>query len=390
VSFKGAAVLLSSPDGRVDCSPFFAPGRPLKTRMVKVKLSGSGKTAAGQRATINDIARLAGVSKKTVSRVINQSPFVKEETRARIDAVIQQIGYTPDPQARGLAFRRSFLIGLVYDNPNAQYIVNSQEGVLDALRGSAFELVVHPCDRLSEDFVPGVLRFVERQKLHGVILLPPVSENQALARALEEIDCQFVRLASVRLDHSPRMIVSTDREAAAEAATYLEALGHRRIGFIAGPSHHRSAHERQGGFVAALEKRGLTLPRELIVEGAYSFESGVACAEALLGQRPRPTAIFASNDEMAAGVYKAAYRLRISIPDELSVIGFDDSPVASRLSPALSTVRLPIRDMARLAATKLLPAGERGGGGGEGDAGGVSQIVPHLVVRDSTRPPRAG
>jgi LacI family transcriptional regulator len=353
--------------------------------MVKVKSPGSGTLAPGQRATINDIARLAGVSKKTVSRVINQSPFVKEETRARIDAVIQQIGYTPDPQARGLAFRRSFLIGLVYDNPNAQYIVNSQEGVLDALRGSGFELVVHPCDRLSEDFVPGVRRFVERQKLHGVILLPPVSEDQTLARALEEIDCQFVRLASVRLDNTTRMIVSSDRDAAAEAATYLEALGHQRIGFIAGPTHHRSAHERKGGFMDALAKRGVTLPPELIVDGAYSFESGVACAEALLARRPRPTAIFASNDEMAAGVYKAAFRLKIAIPDELSVVGFDDSPVASRLSPSLTTVRLPIRDMARLAASKLIPAG---GAHGEVAAGSVSRIVPHLVVRDSTQPPR--
>ena len=342
----------------------------------------AGQRAIGQRATINDIARLAGVSKKTVSRVINQSPFVKEETRARIDAVIQEIGYTPDPQARGLAFRRSFLIGLVYDNPNAQYIVNSQEGVLDALRGSAFELVVHPCDRRSADFVPGVQRFVERQKLHGVILLPPVSEDQALARSLEEIDCQFVRLASVRFDDTPRMIVSSDREATAEAANYLEALGHRRIGFIAGPAHHRSAHERQAGFMGALEKRGLTLPADLVVEGAYSFESGVACAEALLARRPRPTAIFASNDEMAAGVYKAAFRLKIAIPDELSVVGFDDSPVASRLSPALTTIRLPIRDMARLAASKLIPPMAS-----DPEANGLSRIVPHLIVRDSAQPP---
>ena len=364
MSFNVCASLLSS----VDCAP-----------MPEVKLSGGG-TIAGQRATINDIARLAGVSKKTVSRVINQSPFVREETRARIDAVIQEIGYTPDPQARGLAFRRSFLIGLVYDNPNAQYIVNSQEGVLDALRGSAFELVVHPCDRRSEDFVPGVQRFVERQKLHGVILLPPVSEDQALARSLEEIDCQFVRLASVRFDDTPRMIVSSDREATAEAANHLEALGHRRIGFIAGPSHHRSAHERQAGFMGALEKRGLTLPADLVVEGAYSFESGVACAEALLARHPRPTAIFASNDEMAAGVYKAAYRLKIAIPDELSVVGFDDSPVASRLSPALTTIRLPIRDMARLAASKLIPPMAS-----DPEANGLSRIVPHLIIRDSTR-----
>ena len=358
--------------------------------MPKVKSPGGGKLAAGQRATINDIARLAGVSKKTVSRVINQSPFVREETRARIDAVIQEIGYTPDPQARGLAFRRSFLIGLVYDNPNAQFIVNSQEGVLDALRGSAFELVVHPCDHRGEDFVSGVQRFVERQKLHGVILLPPVSEDPTLARALEEIDCQFVRLASVRFDNTPRMIVSSDREATAEAANYLESLGHRQIGFIAGPAHHRSAHERQAGFMGALEKRGVSVPADLIVEGAYSFESGVACAEVLLARRPRPTAIFASNDEMAAGVYKAAYRLKISIPDELSVVGFDDSPVASRLSPALTTIRLPIRDMARLAAAKLIPPAAPAPESPALESAGPSQIAPHLIVRDSARSPAPG
>src|SRR4030088_2467489 len=123
------------------------------------------ESMAGRRATLNDIARLANVSKKTVSRVINQSPFVKETTRAKIDAVIQQIGYAPDPQARGLAFRRSFLIGLVYDNPNAQYIVNMQDGVLDALRGSGFELVVPPCGSLMQDLLPRFRRFLQRPKL---------------------------------------------------------------------------------------------------------------------------------------------------------------------------------------------------------------------------------
>src|SRR6187402_3263833 len=107
---------------------------------------------AGRNVTINDIARLAGVSKKTVSRVINASPLVRDDTRTRVESVIRQLRFVPDLQARGLAFRRSYLIGLVYDNPNAQYIVNIQDGVLDALRGSGFELVVHPCDRLSEDF----------------------------------------------------------------------------------------------------------------------------------------------------------------------------------------------------------------------------------------------
>jgi len=311
---------------------------------------------------------------------------VKEATRAKIDAVIQQIGYAPDPQARGLAFRRSFLIGLIYDNPNAAYIVNIQDGILDGLRGSGFELVVHPCDRLSDDFLPGIRRFIERQKLHGVVLIPPISEDQMLAQALREIDCQYVRVAAVRLDTTSRLILCNDHEATAEAANYLEALGHRRIGLITGPPQYRSAHERISGFTAALEARGLTIPPEMVVEGAYTFDSGVACAEALLARRPRLTAIFACNDEMAAGVYKAAYRLRISIPEELSVIGFDDSPMATRLSPSLTTIRMPIRDMGRLAAAKLIPVKAAD----DMDTAVVTRVNLHLVVRESTQPPPDG
>jgi LacI family transcriptional regulator len=359
-----------------------AEGPAPRPASIAAAASAAAGAAAGlgRRATINDIARLASVSKKTVSRVINQSPFVKEETRAKIDAVIREIGYQPDPQARGLAFRRSFLIGLVYDNPNAQYIVNIQDGALDALRGSGFELVVHPCDRRSEDFVPGVRRFVERQKLHGVILLPPVSEDQNLTKALQELDCDYVRIASVKLDTSEHMVASNDREATAEVGKYLESLGHTRIGLIAGPPQYRSANERQSGFIGALQQRGVKVAPEYIVEGNYTFDSGVVCAEALLTRSPRPTAIFACNDEMAAGVYKTAYRLGIRIPEELSIVGFDDSPLASRLWPSLTTVRLPIRDMGRLAASKLLPAAGA-------EAAATSIVVPHLVVRDSSRPP---
>lgn len=343
----------------------------------------------GRRPTINDIARLAHVSKKTVSRVINQLPFVREETREKVNSVIQQVGYAPDPQARGLAFRRSFLIGLVYDNPNAQYIVNIQEGVLDALRGSGYELVVHPCDVKSDDFIPGVRRFIERQKLHGVIMLPPVSENSTLARAVQELDCRYVRVAAVRFENEVDMIVSNDRDATSEVANYLESLGHRRIGIILGPSSFRSTHERLTGFVTALKKRGVKIPAELMVEGGYTFESGVACAEMLLARRPRPTAIFASNDEMAAGVYKAAYRMGLRIPEDLSVVGFDDSPLASRLWPALTTVRLPIRDIGRQAAAKLMPLDLQGKNRNESPASGITLVAPHLVVRESAQPPHA-
>jgi LacI family transcriptional regulator len=339
-------------------------------------------SAASGKATINDIARLAGVSKKTISRVINDSPLVKPETRTKVHALMGEYGYMPDPQARGLAFRRSFLIGLVFDNPTAQYIVNIQYGVLDALRETSYELVVHPCDSKGEGYIDGIRRFAQQQKLHGVILIPRASEDQALAEALRAIECRYVRIASIPLDDADRMLVTHDRIASAEAANYLESLGHRRIGLITGPRRYRSSIERGEGFVDALMRRGIKVPSEHIYEGGYTFESGVAGAEQLLARPDRPTAIFACNDEMAAGVYKAAQRMGISIPADLSVVGYDDSPLASQLWPALSTVRLPIRDVGRQAAALLLAQ--------DGAASAVmASVTPHLLIRDSCQPPQS-
>src|SRR5690606_17009589 len=165
--------------------------------------------------------------------------------------------------------------------------------------GSEYEVVVHPCDRKNPDFIAGVRRFVERQKLRGVILLPPISENDELTRALTAADCAYVRISYTPLDEPARMVLSNDRLAAAAVANYLVSLGHRRIGYIAGPSGLRSAIARLAGFREALAARQITVPDELIVEGGYTYESGVAGAEKLLALDPRPTAIFASNDEMA-------------------------------------------------------------------------------------------
>jgi LacI family transcriptional regulator len=337
-----------------------------------------GQAVAG-KATINDIARLAGVSKKTVSRVINHSPLVRPDTREKVSALMRQHGYVPDPQARGLAFRRAFLIGLVFDNPTAQYIVNMQYGALDALRDSGFELVVHPCDSKQAGYIDGIRRFVQQQKLYGVILIPRVSEDQELADALQEIGCRYVRIASIPLDAPGRMLVTQDRQAGAEVADYLESLGHRHVGLITGPLRYRSAVERGGGFTDALAKRGIALAPGCVYEGGYTFESGVAGAEQLLSQSPRPTAIFACNDEMAAGVYKAAQRMGVAIPGELSVVGYDDSPLASQLWPALSTIRLPVRDIGRQAAAMLLSAAE--------PRAAALSVTPHLVTRDSSQPP---
>lgn len=336
----------------------------------------------GRKATINDIARMAGVSKKTVSRVINDSPFVQKETRDRIKAIMAETDYTPDPQARGLAFRRSFLIGLVYDNPNSQYIVNMQLGLLDALRGSGFELVVHPCDRTSPTYLADLRDFVERQKLFGVVLTPSASEDDRLARILDEIGCEYVRIASVELDVPKHMLVSHDRIGGEQAARCLVNLGHREIALITGPVSFRSSHERRAGFVAALSEAGIALPPKRIYEGAYTFESGIEGASALLALKPRPTAIFAQNDEMAAGVLQAARQAGLSVPEDLSIVGYDDFKIALVVWPQLTTIHTPTREIGRLAGDKVMAKDDS-------TLEADPARLPSLIVRGSTAPPKA-
>jgi LacI family transcriptional regulator len=338
-----------------------------------------------RRPTINDVARLARVSKKTVSRVINDSPFVRGETRERILAIMAELGYAPDPQARGLAFRRSFLIGLVYDNPSSQYVIDMQQGILDAVRGLGFELIVHPCNRRQPNFLAELRSFVERQKLFGVVLPPSVSEDEDVRKMLTEVGCPYTRIASISLDEPARMVVTHDHRGAAEAARHLADLGHRRIAFISGPDMFRSSHERRRGFAQGLADRGLKLAAKYVKEGAYTFDSGIACAKKLLAMDPPPTAIFAGNDEMATGVYRAARDAGLEIPRDLSVIGFDDSAICSKVWPPLTSVLLPIREMGRIAATKLLLEG-----GALRDRVEHPDVLPTLVVRQSTSPQRDG
>lgn len=304
--------------------------------------------------TINDVAREAGVSKKTVSRVINKSPLLNGETRQRVEDVIARLGYVPNVQARALALRRNFLIGMVHDNPNAQTVMNVQQGMLEAIQDTEFELVVRPVDRGSPAMIDNLRLFLERQRLFGVLFMPPVSENDAVARLCAEIGCRYVRMGSVELDSPAHMVTSNDREAVREATAYLIAQGHRRIGLVTGPHGFRSTSERRLGFEAALRDAGIPLQRSLVAEGNYKFESGLIAAERLLDVVPRPTAIFSSNDEMAAGIIHAACQRGMSVPQDLSVIGFDDTPIAAHMWPPLTTVRWPIASMARSAALKLI------------------------------------
>ena len=337
----------------------------------------------GRKPTINDVADLAGVSKKTVSRVINDSPLVNDSTREGIQAIIKHIGYRPDPQARGLAFRRSHLVGLIYDNPNPQYVVNVQLGILDGLRGTGFELVVHPCDRKSDTFIEDAQRFIELQKLYGVIVTPSVSEDERLAEVLREIGCAYIRIASIALDLDRRMIVTNDRIGGLEAGRHLAGLGHTRIAIVAGRRSFRSAYERRIGFEEGLAESGIRVPPEYVLQGDYTFESGLARGADLLDLDPPPTAVFAANDEMAAGVLQAALVSGLEVPNDLSVVGFDDFQTATRIWPRLTTVRTPSREIGKLAAERLLKFGDD-----ESIDPGTNQTIPRLIRRKSAQAPR--
>ncbi|MFO1254743.1 MAG: LacI family DNA-binding transcriptional regulator [Sphingomonadaceae bacterium] len=306
------------------------------------------------KPTINDVARLSGVSKKTVSRVINQSPLLNDATRQKVKAVIAELGYVPNPQARALALRRNFVLGMIYDNPNAQMVLNFQEGVLDAIRGSEYALLIHPVDRHSPTLFDDIRRFIEQQRLSGVAILPPLSENDAFAALFDELGCNYVRMGSAELDDPAHLVQSNDREAVREGVAHLIALGHRRIGLVEGPEGFRSALERREGWREALEAHGLDTGAELIARGSYTFETGKEAGRQLLDLAEPPTAIFASNDVMAAGVVHVARERGLVVPDDLSVVGFDDTAIAATIWPPLSTVRWPIRTMARSAALKLL------------------------------------
>lgn len=342
------------------------------------------RSNAGSKLTISDIARLANVSKKTVSRVINHSGLVKPATRDRILQIVDKHGYRPDPQARALALRRSYLVALISDQPNPQYVVDMQRGILEAMAGTAYQLVVRPCDRSSPTLYDDICEIITLQKFFGVVLTPSISEDDELIGRLRRIECPYVRIAAVSLDTPENMIETHDYVGAAEAARHIASLGHERIAHIHGPNTFLSASERLRGFKVGLAEYSLKLDPAYVLKGGYTFESGMECGRQLLELPQPPTAVFCGNDEMAVGVYQAARRAGLAIPEDLSIVGFDDAPIATRIWPTLTTVRLPIVHMGRIAAQLLISNHDRMAM----EPPSATSVMPSLLVRDSTGKPR--
>jgi LacI family transcriptional regulator len=334
--------------------------------------------------TIKDVAQHAQVSLKTVSRVINNETAVHPNTRARVVKAIEELRYQPNPSARSLRSAESCSIGLIYDNPNPHYIVSVQNGVLSVCREMGFELQIHPCDSSAATLAQDLTDVVHRSRLAGLVLAPPMSERTELARVLSAAAIPLVRIISAAKDPAdgyPCVFVD-DRDAAYDITEHLIQLGHTRIGFLWGGKQHRSSPERFEGYEDALRDYGIEPDKKLILKGDYTFDDGFRGARKLFALKNRPSAIFGSNDEIAAGVLAAARAAGLNVPYDVSIAGFEDSPFSRQSWPALTTARQATNAIARHAARLLITRLRPGR-----DTIGNQGFSPQLIVRGSTAPP---
>lgn len=342
------------------------------------------------KATIDDVAALAGVSIKTVSRVVNQEPNVRDQTREKVEQAIAELNYQPNQAARTLASHHSRLISLVYEDPtlyaspSSGFIIRMQQGALRACYKAGYALLIHPLRYEEKNAAKNLTRHIEIVRPDGVILAAPLSNVEKLARTVEATGTPLVRIAPGKKRCKQFSVSTNDREISAEMTRYLASLGHRRIAFIAGNPTHKAVGYRLLGYKDALEECGLPIDEELIGQGNNLIDSGEFAAEKLLALEDPPTAIFAANDDMAAGVVRVADRLGIKIPDELSVVGCDDVALAQLINPALTTINQPLASMASAAVDALVKSIKK-----KKDPTGAEIIPAEIRVRESTAPPPA-
>jgi len=334
--------------------------------------------------TIQEVADLAQVSSKTVSGGINNEPLVRADTRKRVLEAIEQLNYRPNLNARGLASNRSFLIGLFCDRPG-DYLSEFQQGAIVRCRESYMHLMVETVDVRGPDIDKQMDALLGQLRLEGVILLPPLSDHPVVLNKLHEASTPIVRIAPKHSLSATPSIGIDDYAASRQVTAHLVSLGHRRIGFILGRPEHGATEQRYLGFVDEMRAHQIPVDSDLVQTGNFEFGDGLICAERMLRAAAPPTAIFASNDDMAAAVVSMARKCGLDLPGQLSVAGFDDAPVASMIWPELTTVRQPVAAMARIAADLIIRLEPRRNGWPDRIP---RHLLDHeLVIRNSTARP---
>ncbi len=349
---------------------------------------GSSRARPGRRIdvgskTINDVAKHAGVSKKTVSRILNSEPHVSAALRERVLNAVKELRYRPRTSARSMRGGRSYVLGFLLTGPYP-YAIEGQLGALTACRRAGYHLLVEAMDPAGTDLDEGLELLTGGLPVDGVILLPPLCDNQALMSGLDTAGIPYARIAPATDRQRTPYVDPDDLRAAHVMTEHLLELGHTRIGFIKGPAGHLASTLRLDGYRQALKDWGLAAEEELILDGRFTFESGYDAAGPLLHLADPPTAVFASNDLMALGVMARAQELGLRLPQALSVAGFDDIPSAAMTRPDLTTMRQPIARMTEIATEMLIGRAP----GVEGGARPLHRTLGcELVIRRSTAPP---
>lgn len=333
------------------------------------------------RVRLEDVARVAGVSPKTVSRVLNDEPNVRQSTRDRVRQAMEKLNYRPHIWARSLASNQSYTVAILHDNPSPSYLTEIENGVLEACDRHGYSMLVRPLSIDARDFVKSVQTMISVQKPDGLVLTPPVSDDVELLECLHEHDVCFASV-SPKLREGAIGVFMDEQQAAREIVYKLIDMGHRRIAHVIGHPKHGASGWRMSGYLEALSTRGIAVEESLVFQGDFSFESGVRAAHRMFALAEQPTAIFAGNDDMASGVLWAAAEHGLVVPRDLSVCGFDDTPISRQVWPTLTTVHQPVRAMGRIASQQLL---DRLRGRGEGC---MVQVPFRLEIRDSMGPVR--
>lgn len=337
--------------------------------------------SAPSKVTIVDVAREAGVSYATVSRVLNDEPYVKPQTRERVTTALHQMGYVANRQARSLRTGRSGMVGLLVRDLGTGYIGQIISGIDAEIAATDFEMLLFTTHHQASE--PEYVATFVGGMADGLLLVLP-HNAEAYSELLNQRRYPHVFVDYKGLDKGPA-IGADNFNGAIIAVNYLASLGHRRIGFITGDMSLTSAVDRLDGFQHSIASHGLIDDPALVVEGNYHQPSGYTGAQALLALPEPPTAIFAANDAMAFGAIDAIRDAGLRIPVDVSVIGFDDTPQAAGGSPALTTIRQPLEEMGRQALQMLLTYIEDPERPFE-----YRELPTELVVRDSCRPVAAG
>lgn len=331
--------------------------------------------------TIYDVAREAGVSDATVSRVFNNKDSVREVTRERVLAAAKKLGYVANLQARSLAGGKINVIGLLIPGLDNGYLVEIVRGVDQALGQSGYELMIHTTHRRGNNEAD-YLQYVANGLTEGILLVVPFLSGDFL-HALKEINYPYVLIDEVDDSGQSFSVSATNWQGAYDATNYLLQLGHERIGFITGMLELSSAKDRLNGYLSALQDFGIPSDENLIVHGTFQKETGYTMALQLLELDDAPTAIFASNDVMALGAMEGVRAKGLSIPEDVSVIGFDDIPEALISYPKLTTVHQPLVKMGEVSVKLLLDQIEN-----QERLPRRMTLATQVIIRDSCQPPK--